>query len=85
MSEIKTLHQNLIEFLGKRTIDSTELPKYIEANLNPTFPIRPYQKRALQLFLNYFEESFDGKPKENHQLLFHMATGSGKTFMVLTP
>lgn len=82
MSEIKTLYQNLIEFLGKRTVDSTDLPEYIDANLNPELPMRPYQKRALQLFLNYFEESFDGKPKENHQLLFHMATGSGKTFIM---
>ena len=82
MSEIKTLYQNLIEFLGKRTIDNTELPHYIAANLNQSLPMRPYQKRVLQFLLSYFEESFDGKPKENHQLLFHMATGSGKTFIM---
>lgn len=82
MSDIKTLYQNLIEFFGKRTIDGTKIPKYIEESLNPSFPIRPYQIRALQLLLNYFDEPFDGKPKQNHQLLFHMATGSGKTFIM---
>jgi type III restriction enzyme len=82
MSEIKTLHQNLIEFFGKRTIDGTEIPQFIESNLNQNFPIRPYQKKALQLLLTYFEEAFDGKPKQNHQLLFHMATGSGKTYIM---
>jgi len=60
MSEIKTLYQNLIEFLGKRTIDNTELPHYIDANLNQSLPMRPYQKRVLQFLLSYFEESFDG-------------------------
>lgn len=82
MSNIKTLHQNLIEFFGKRNIDGIGLPKFIVDNLNPSFPIRPYQKKALQLLLNYFDEPFDGKPKQNHQLLFHMATGSGKTFIM---
>lgn len=82
MSGTKTLHQNLIEFFGKRTIDGTEIPQFIDSNLNQNFPIRPYQKRALQLFLTYFDEAFDGKPKQNHQLLFHMATGSGKTFIM---
>lgn len=82
MSDIKTLHQNLIEFFGKRNIDGIELPKFIVDNLNPSFPIRPYQKKALQLLLNYFDEPFDGKPKQNDQLLFHMATGSGKTYIM---
>ena len=82
MTEVKTLHQTLIEELGKRTIERTEIPDAVISNLNPAFAIRPYQTRALQLFLNYWQEAFDGKPRQNHQLLFHMATGSGKTFIM---
>jgi len=82
MSEVKSLHQVLIEELGKRTIDKTELNASITSNLNPIFPMRPYQHKAFQYFLNYWQEPFDGKPRQNHQLLFHMATGSGKTLMM---
>lgn len=82
MSDVKTLHQLLIEELGKRTIEKIELPDSIMGNLNPAFPMRPYQLRAFQFFLSYWQERFDGKPRQNHQLLFHMATGSGKTLMM---
>ena len=58
------------------------MPQSITGNLNPSFPMRPYQERAFKFFLNYWEEAFDGKPRQNHQLLFHMATGSGKTLMM---
>lgn len=78
----KTLHQVLIEELGKRTIDQTKLPASIVSNLNPSFPMRPYQERGFKLFLSYWREAFDGKPRQNHQLLMHMATGSGKTLMM---
>ena len=82
MADIKSLHQILIEELGKRTIDKTDLPGIITDNLNPNLPMRPYQHKAFQFFLNYWQETFDGKPRQNHQLLFHMATGSGKTLMM---
>lgn len=82
MIDMKTLHQLLIEELGKRTIEKTELPNSITGNLNPLFAMRPYQQKAFQFFLNYWQEAFDGKPRQNHQLLFHMATGSGKTLMM---
>jgi type III restriction enzyme len=82
MTEIKTLHQRLMEELGKRSIEKTEIPHVITNNLNPVFSIRPYQVRAFQFYLNYWHETFEGKPRQNHQLLFHMATGSGKTLMM---
>ena len=82
MSDIKPLSQLLIEELGKRKIENTPLPIMLSSNLNPKFPIRPYQKKVFQHLVNYFEESFDGKPRQNHQLLFHMATGSGKTLIM---
>jgi type III restriction enzyme len=78
----KTLHEILIDEFGKRTIYKTELPAVITGNLNPSFTVRPYQERTFQFFLNYWQEAFEGKPRQNHQLLFHMATGSGKTLMM---
>jgi len=82
MSDIKPLFQRLIEEIGNRVIEKTALPVSITKNLSPQFPLRPYQQRSLQFFLNYWEESFEGKPRQNHQLLFHMATGSGKTLIM---
>ena len=82
MSDIKPLSQLLIEELGKRKIENTPLPIVLSNNLNPKLSIRPYQKKVFQYLVNYFEESFDGKPRQNHQLLFHMATGSGKTLIM---
>ena len=82
MPEAKTLHQLLLEELGKKAIEKTPVPKLVTENLNPAFPLRPYQERAFKFFTNYWEEDFDGKPRQNHQLLFHMATGSGKTMMM---
>ena len=82
MSEVKPLYELLQLELGKKNIENTALPNCIAGNLNPTFPMRPYQQKAFQFFLNYWQEAFDGKPRQNHQLLFHMATGSGKTLMM---
>ena len=78
----QTLQQTLVEELGRKFIERTAIPATITSNLNPVFPVRPYQERAFRYFLNYWEESFDLKPRHNHQLLFHMATGSGKTLMM---
>jgi type III restriction enzyme len=82
MTEIRPLHKRLIEELGTRTIERTPIPEVILNNLTPRYPLRSYQQRSLQFFLNYWEESFEGKPRQNHQLLFHMATGSGKTLIM---
>lgn len=56
-----------------------ELPKYIPDNLNPNFELRPYQKKAFENYITYFESKLRQKPT---QVLFHMATGSGKTLMM---
>ncbi len=56
-----------------------ELPKYISDNLNPNFELRPYQKKAFENYITYFESKLRQKPT---QVLFHMATGSGKTLMM---
>lgn len=77
-----SLQQFLTEQFGKLTIDAIDIPTHISSNLNPNFPIRPYQEKAFKYYLQYFGAEFENKPKLNHQLLFHMATGSGKTFVM---
>ena len=59
---------------------TTEIPDYIIKNLNPNYELRHYQKEAFENFIYYFNnESLREKPT---QLLFHMATGSGKTLIM---
>ena len=58
---------------------SATLPAYIPENLNPNFELRPYQKQAFENFITYFESNNRPKPT---QVLFHMATGSGKTLIM---
>lgn len=58
---------------------SVTLPTYIPENLNPNFELRPYQKQAFENFITFFESSNRPKPT---QVLFHMATGSGKTLIM---
>jgi type III restriction enzyme len=49
-------------------------------NLNPAFPLRPYQEDALRNFI-YYLDCYDKRIRPT-QLLFHMATGSGKTLIM---
>jgi len=54
-------------------------PEYIKANLNPRFELRSYQREAFENFVTHFESANRPKPT---QVLFHMATGSGKTLIM---
>lgn len=58
---------------------ASEMPEFIPANLNSSFELRPYQIAAFENFITHFES-----PKCTHptQVLFHMATGSGKTLIM---
>ncbi len=55
-----------------------ECPKYIAENLNPKFNLRDYQVHAFENFVEHFE----GEHPHPLQVLFHMATGSGKTLIM---
>ncbi|MFA7091661.1 MAG: DEAD/DEAH box helicase family protein [Arcobacteraceae bacterium] len=80
MSEI--LYKELesgIEFLKNRGYLESELPNSITANIKQ--PLREYQKKALENFVFYCEDKQYSKI-ENKHLLFHMATGSGKTNII---
>lgn len=58
----------------------TEIPTYIQKNVNPDFTLRPYQVNAFENFITYFEN--DKMCRKPTQTLFHMATGSGKTMIM---
>lgn len=75
------LQSKLQTELGKRQIKSTAMPEYFGTSLNPHMSLRPYQEEAFQYFINFMENDFEGKPLRPH-LLFHMATGSGKTLIM---
>ena len=77
----QTLSQKLnavdeMGFLAKQK----EIPDFIAHNLNPAFELRPYQVDALARFF-FYVDGFPGRIRPT-QLLFHMATGSGKTLIM---
>ena len=76
-----TLQKIIIEQFGKQHIRQTEIPNFITSNLALSKPLRPYQIEALQFAITYFNNDFDGKEAQP-DLLFQMATGSGKTLMM---
>ena len=82
MPDKKKLYEILNEEFGRVPIRNTKIPIHITSNLNPKFPLRNYQKDAFRYFLTYLHEDFPNKPKTNKQVLFHMATGSGKTLVM---
>lgn len=57
-----------------------KLPDYIVKNLNQRFSIREYQREAIARLLYYLTD-YPDKALPIH-LLFNMATGSGKTFLM---
>lgn len=59
--------------------DYKELPGYVASNLNPAFELRPYQEDAFRNFITFIEGPKCPNPT---QVLFHMATGSGKTLIM---
>lgn len=77
------LQDKLESEFGRRYISRLELPDYYDTSLSPSRKLRPYQEECFRYFLTYMnpENEFDGKQVRPH-LLFHMATGSGKTLMM---
>ncbi len=79
MPENQRLSQEY-DVLSKMGYLKKDIPKYIEGNLNPHFKLRPYQIEAIARFIHYLEEN--PNRKKPTQLLFNMATGSGKTLLM---
>ncbi len=68
-----------LDTLKKHKHLNINVPSYIKNNLNPRFPLRPYQEEAFAYFIHHLESH--QKNKSLH-LLFNMATGSGKTLIM---
>lgn len=75
------LQQSMNLEFGKRTIETCGLPDYLINSLNPEKPLRPYQRKTFQYFTTYWNADWNYKEQQPH-LLFHMATGSGKTLIM---
>lgn len=75
------LQATLRSEIGRKQIARVEMPSSFATALNPMMRLRPYQREAFQYFISYWDNDFEGKPAK-HQLLFHMATGSGKTLIM---
>ena len=75
------LQATLRSEIGRKQIERVEMPSSFATALNPMMPLRPYQTEAFQYFFSFWENDFDGKAIKP-QLLFHMATGSGKTLIM---
>ena len=71
--------KTLAEGLTAMGIGFPDLPLYIKNNLSGKFEIRKYQEEAFQYSINYIENM--AKDKQVH-MLYHMATGSGKTYIM---
>ena len=74
----KTLEQYISGNISKAF--AFEVKPIIKNNLNPKFALRPYQSEALARF--EFHLNNNPNRKKPTQLLFHMATGSGKTLVM---
>lgn len=77
--DLGDLQQLLRDWLGGKNIEKTELPLCL-SSLNARMMLRDYQRECFQYFVNYWE-NYDEKEMPPH-LLFHMATGSGKTIIM---
>lgn len=69
-----------IEALRSAGVGYAELPQVIPDSLNDALELRPYQEYAFRSFVTYFEN--DNLRQRPTQVLFHMATGSGKTLIM---
>ena len=60
----------------------SRVPDFIYQNLKDGFGKRPYQQEAFGRFIFYWNEYHDRPKGVPTQLLYHMATGSGKTLIM---
>lgn len=79
----KNLQDLVREYTGVGAFNRTVLPQYFYQALNPAFKLRPYQEECFKYFVNYWDNEDCREIKSAQpQLLFHMATGSGKTLIM---
>ena len=79
------MSQSLLEkfnALSKEDFFRTDMPAEITDNLAERITLRPYQIKALERWF-YYKDNYSDRLRNPH-LLFHMATGSGKTVLMAT-
>lgn len=69
---------DILSRAGRLRLD--RVPTHVQENLNQRFTVRPYQQEALLRWFDYYESTQPNN--EPLQLLFNMATGSGKTLIM---
>ncbi|HVG41305.1 MAG TPA: DEAD/DEAH box helicase family protein, partial [Chitinophagaceae bacterium] len=80
----KSLHQQLSEVASRednKDFFIQQVPQFMAQNLKATLGKRPYQQEAFGRTI-YYLNSYYKNNNEPLQLLFHMATGSGKTVVM---
>ncbi len=70
----------IFDTLSEEGLLKTDLPSEISENLSTRIKLRPYQIEALDRWFYYLDKY--SKSPSNPHLLFHMATGSGKTVLM---
>lgn len=80
---MKNLQDVLNNRFGSFYFDNLTLPDFFDTCLSESRKLRPYQEACLKYFTTYMNPpaEFDGRLQRPH-LLFHMATGSGKTLIM---
>ena len=81
---MQTLSKKLDEYVRKDDDNfyRSRVPSFIYSNLKSNYGKRSYQQEAFGRFVYYWNE-YHERPKETPvQLLYHMATGSGKTLIM---
>ena len=79
MKEVKTL-ASILDSTEEAIGLNVEIPNAVVTNLAATIELRPYQVRAIERIV-FYREAYRQRVDPNH-LLFHMATGSGKTIIM---
>lgn len=69
--------------VAKKILTSPNIPDYIINNLSEKMKMRKYQEEAIINFMMYYKiPGCRANPDSQLWALFHMATGSGKTFIM---
>lgn len=69
-----------LNIISKQGFIDKTIPDFVSENLSKKLPLREYQQEAQARF-QYYLTGYQGRKKPAH-LLFHMATGSGKTLLM---
>ena len=73
----------ILDTLSDYDVIDKQMPQSITQNLNPNYPLRPYQVEAFARFIYRLHNDVSGYPLMRPlHLFFNMATGSGKTLIM---